>query len=168
MTEKEFKKLTRADLLEMLIEQQKQMEALQEKLAAAEAKLASREIVLDNAGSIAEASLQLNGIFEAAQAACEQYTENIRALSERQTEVCRKIQSESEENAAKLIADAESKAMLLELEGKRKYTEMVAQAETESKEYWQSVSTRLEAFYAEHAGLRQLLSSIDPALDSGK
>jgi len=168
MTEKEFKKLTRADLLEMLIEQQKQVESLQEKLSAAEEKLASRQILLDNAGSIAEASLQLSGIFEAAQTACQQYTENIQMLSERQSEVCRKIQAESEEKAAKLIADAEAKAILMTLEGKQKYTEMVAQAEKESKEYWESVSTRLEAFYAEHAGLRQLLSSIDPTLDSDK
>lgn len=41
-----------------------------------------REIELSEAGNIAQASLRLNGIFEAAQAAADQYLYNIRLLSE--------------------------------------------------------------------------------------
>lgn len=43
---------------------------------------ASREIELAEAGSIAEAALRLNGIFEAAQQAADQYLMNVRRLSE--------------------------------------------------------------------------------------
>ena len=42
----------------------------------------SRRIELEKAGSIAEASLRLNGVFEAAQKAADQYRENLRRLSE--------------------------------------------------------------------------------------
>ena len=42
----------------------------------------SRRIELEKAGSIAEASLRLNGVFEAAQKAADQYLENLRQLSE--------------------------------------------------------------------------------------
>ena len=42
----------------------------------------SRRIELEEAGSIAEASLRLNGVFEAAQKAADQYLENLRRLSE--------------------------------------------------------------------------------------
>lgn len=42
----------------------------------------SRRIELEKAGSIAEASLRLNGVFEAAQKAADQYLENLRRLSE--------------------------------------------------------------------------------------
>ena len=42
---------------------------------------ASRLIELNEAGSIAEASLRLNGIFEAAQRAAEQYLMNVKRLS---------------------------------------------------------------------------------------
>ena len=45
-------------------------------------ELASRQIRLEQAGSIAEAALKLNGVFEAAQAACNQYLENIRLQGE--------------------------------------------------------------------------------------
>ena len=44
----------------------------------------SRRIELEEAGSIAEASLRLNGVFEAAQKAADQYLENLRRLSEEQ------------------------------------------------------------------------------------
>lgn len=43
---------------------------------------ASRRIELAEAGSIAEAALRLNGIFEAAQEAADQYLMNVRELSE--------------------------------------------------------------------------------------
>ena len=103
MTEKELKRLTRADLLEMLIAQSEELRQVKERLKTAEAALANRVIEIDNAGSIAEASLRLNGVFEAAQAACEQYTENIRLLSERSKLVCRRMEEESREQAERLL-----------------------------------------------------------------
>ena len=82
MTEKEIRRLSRADLLEMLIDQTREMNELRTRLEAAEKELASRRIRLEQAGSIAEAALKLNGVFEAAQAACNQYLENIRLQGE--------------------------------------------------------------------------------------
>lgn len=80
MTDKELKKLTRMDLLELLHEQSKEIDRLQEEISNLEARLESKEIIISNAGSIAEAALRLNGIFEAAQAAAEQYLANIKRL----------------------------------------------------------------------------------------
>ena len=88
MTEKELKRLSRADLLEMLITQSKEIRRLEDKLEQAEDKLHSRQIAIDEAGSIAEASLALNGVFDAAQAAGQQYLENIQRLSLYQEAVC--------------------------------------------------------------------------------
>lgn len=45
-----------------------------------EAERTKREIKLEEAGSIAEAALRLNGIFEAAQSAADQYLHNVRLL----------------------------------------------------------------------------------------
>ncbi len=82
MTQREVRKLKRADLLELLIEQRKQIEELQAELIAVNTRLSDRTIQIEKAGSIAEAALQLNGIFEAAQNACEQYVQNIQAKNE--------------------------------------------------------------------------------------
>lgn len=78
MTKKELKKLRRTDLLEMLLELRKENDALRAKNAQLEEKLADRTIRINEAGSIAEAALRLNGLFEAAQAACDQYVQSVR------------------------------------------------------------------------------------------
>lgn len=75
MTDKELRKLSRVELLEMLLEQSKEVARLQEELNKANEQLKSREILIDEAGSIAEAALQVNGIFDVAQEAADQYLE---------------------------------------------------------------------------------------------
>lgn len=82
MTEQELRKLGRRELLEILLEQSKEVDRLQAALASAQEQLDNREIVLNEAGSIAEASLKLNGIFEVAQNAANQYLENIEKLAD--------------------------------------------------------------------------------------
>ena len=72
-----LKKLSRQDLLEMLIESEKHVEQLEKELEEAKEKLSDRRIMIENSGSIAEAALKPSGIFEAAQAAADQYLENI-------------------------------------------------------------------------------------------
>ena len=84
-----LKKLSRQDLLEMLIQEEKRIDQLEKELAEAREALKDRQIRIDTAGSIAEAALKLNGIFEAAQAAADQYLENIR---QQQTETGRDAQ----------------------------------------------------------------------------
>lgn len=78
MTEKQLKKLSRRELLEMLVVQTRKVEQLEKQLEAANRKLNDKMIVIENSGSLAEAVMQLNGVFEAAQKAAEQYLENIR------------------------------------------------------------------------------------------
>lgn len=85
MTSKELRKLKRSELLELMLAQSREIEELQRKLEEAEEELASRDIMLREAGSIAEASLRLNHIFEDAQKAADQYLENVRRMSVRQT-----------------------------------------------------------------------------------
>ena len=77
MTTKELRKLSRTELLRMLLEKTREAEQLRDELNKAKEQLQSREILLEEAGSIAEASLRLNRIFEDAQQAADQYLENV-------------------------------------------------------------------------------------------
>ena len=52
MTEKELRKLGRAELLELLLEQAREFEALEHRLNAAEAALQSQQLQLETCGSI--------------------------------------------------------------------------------------------------------------------
>lgn len=82
MTDKELRRMSRSELLEMLIEQMEENERLKQSLAQAQAELLDRRITIDRTGSIAEAALALNGVFEAADKAARQYLENIRLIAE--------------------------------------------------------------------------------------
>ena len=73
MTDKELRRLSRKELLEMLIEQMNENEELKQKLDRAESELKDRNIMIENAGSLAEAALKLNDVFEAADRAAQQY-----------------------------------------------------------------------------------------------
>lgn len=68
-----LRKLSRRQLLELMLEQSRRIDTLEKELAEARQQLENRKLELDKAGSIAEAALQLNGIFEAAQRAADQY-----------------------------------------------------------------------------------------------
>lgn len=82
MTDKELKKLSRTDLVEMLLEVTRENEQLRWELTETREKLESKMIAIENAGSLAEAALQLNGVFEAAQSACAQYAQNLQQRGE--------------------------------------------------------------------------------------
>lgn len=89
MREKKLKRLRRAELIEIIYEQQKRNEENEARIAQLEAALNERRLCLANAGSIAEAALKLNGVFSAAQAAAEQYLQSVQEL----------IKEKAEENA---------------------------------------------------------------------
>ena len=109
MTERELRRLSRTDLLELLVAQRRENEQLRCILDQTQAQLADRTIQIDKAGSIAEASLQLSGIFNAAQDSCQYYLDNIRLLSERQSQVCQQMERETKEKCDRMVAEAELK-----------------------------------------------------------
>ena len=84
MTERELRKLSRIDLLQLLLKEIKENEKLRKERKVLQEALDNKEIRIQEAGSIAEAAVQLNGIFEAAEQAASQYLENMRNLTEEQ------------------------------------------------------------------------------------
>lgn len=75
MTEKELKKLTRYQLLELLIVQTERADKLQQQVEKLQNRIDDKEIQMTVMGSIAEASLELSGVFAAAQKAADLYLE---------------------------------------------------------------------------------------------
>lgn len=106
MSQQNLKKLSRSDLLELLLEERRENERLRAELETARKKLDDRMVRLEKAGSIAEASLQLNGVFEAAEAAAAQYLENIQRLSSEKEAVCKSIEAEARKKAEIICTEA--------------------------------------------------------------
>lgn len=84
MTTRDLRKLSRGELMELLLAQGKEIQVLKERLDKAEKALENREIQLRASGTLAEAALRLNGVFEAADKACQQYMENVQRLAREQ------------------------------------------------------------------------------------
>lgn len=82
MENKELRRLSRTDLLEMLLDLSRENEQLKQEVEELRKQLNDRYIAVEEMGSLAEAALKLNGVFEAAQAACDQYIENIKFRNE--------------------------------------------------------------------------------------
>ncbi len=107
MAEDEQKKLKRSELLERLTSVMRENEKLKAELAQAHAQLADRKVEVHDAGSIAEASLKLNDVFEAAQSAADQYLDNIERLYQGRGELVREAQSKAQAILAQAQLDAE-------------------------------------------------------------
>ena len=114
MTEKELKKLNRSELLEILVAQGEKIETLEQQLADAQKALQDRRIEISSCGSIAEAALKLNHIFEDAESAAAQYLESVRL----QEKTAGRIISDAEDRAAQILKDAE-----LQSEARKEQTE---------------------------------------------
>ena len=160
MTDKDLRKLNRAELLQMLLDQSRQNDALRAQLDQANAQLASRQVALDEAGSIAEAAMQLNQVFASAQRAADQYLENIRTLSGRQEAVCAKSEAESRSKCEQMLAETQKKCQSLEEQTRARCEAMTSEAERKSAAVWDEAKLRLDQLLAQQAGLRSLLSIV--------
>lgn len=112
MTDKILKKLSRKELLEILVEQSKENDKLRAQLKEAQDQLNNRNIMLKEAGTLAEASLRINQVFEAAEAAAQQYVENAQRMSQESEDLlnrtrqrCAKIMETARENAKKIESE---------------------------------------------------------------
>ena len=84
MVKNELQKLKRAELLQILYEQSRRIDELEEALAEANKKLEDRRLIIENAGSLADAVVKINQVMEAAQAAAEQYIYNLKQGGEKE------------------------------------------------------------------------------------
>ena len=80
MTDKELRKLNRSELLELMLEQSREIDRLQEELEEAREALQERNLKIESCGSIAEAAAEVNSLFHAAQRAADMYLLNVQRI----------------------------------------------------------------------------------------
>lgn len=124
MTDKEFKRLGRAQLIEIIYRLQLQIEELTEKNASLESDLEDKRLRIDNAGDIAKAALEMNDCFRSAQNAADQYLSEIKLMRE-----------EAEAEKKRIIADAKAEA-----------ERIIAKAKKEDKDYEAIISAILTEY----------------------
>lgn len=110
MNAKELKRLRRSDLLEMLLKLRKENNQLRQELEQLQEKLESRELAVQEAGTLADAAAKVSGIFEAAQTACDLYSQNMQKRWEEQQELCLKLERSTKMKCDQMLLDAAMKA----------------------------------------------------------
>ena len=153
MTDKELRSLNRAELLEILIQVLKENEKLKMEIDGLNDRLNSRRIEIENAGSIAEAALKLNGVFEAADEAAKQYIYNMEQCEAH----CQTIEREAQEDADSIKASARAEAEKLIDDAKQNAQTITETAKCEAENYWNDTKKKLDEFLSGYNGLRELL-----------
>ena len=108
MTDKEFKRLGRSQLIDIIYQFQLQIDKLTEQNQELERELADKRLRLSNVGNIADAALEINNCFRSAQNAAEQYLNEIKAIREETEAERQRILTEARAEAAAIIAGAKN------------------------------------------------------------
>lgn len=117
MNKKKERKINKKELLEIMLAQAKRIEELEQKLEKTQKKLDSKKLTIENSGSLAEATLKLNNVFEVAQETAEQYLLNIK-------EKCKRIEIETKKECQtkteQMIKETEKQCQQREKEAEEK------------------------------------------------
>ena len=110
MTDKQLRKLSRAELVDIIFELQKNYKQLEDEYKEVREALDRKELIMSNAGSIADAAIQINGVLEAAQAAADQYLRSLKAANEDAS----KIISDAHDEGKRIVSEANKKAKMMD------------------------------------------------------
>ena len=125
-------------------DQEQEIERLKAKVSELQATIDNYEIKVEEAGTLAEASAQINNLFEAAQATVETYIENMKKRAEKSEEILADVQKQADG----IISEAEAVAQ-----------KRLAAADAEIDEKWAVIESRLLVLYESHKGLKELVES---------
>ena len=108
MPDRELRRMRRAELVEIILALKQTEDRLRAENAALSAQLQERQIHIENAGSIAQAALELNKVFEAAQAAADEYVASVRAANKNTDAAANALRAQAEAEAEQILAQAQN------------------------------------------------------------
>lgn len=153
MTDKEFKRLSRRELIDIIYELQKQNEEKGAQIKRIQSELDDKTIKISNAGSIAEAAISLNKVFETAQSAAEQYLESVQKAAEESKAKQEEIKLQGE----KLLEEAKKQAEETVSSAKEQAQNILDEAEEQSKQKWTEFESRANDLIKAHKELQNLM-----------
>lgn len=107
MTDKEFKRLNRPQLIEIIYRLQLKQEELTAENERLSKALADKRLLIDNAGNIAEAALGIHHVMQAAQDAASHYQDEMKIRAD---EEYQQILQKARDEAAQILGKAKRKA----------------------------------------------------------
>ena len=110
MPDRELRHMRRTELVEIILALKQSEDRLRAENAALAAQLQERQIHIENAGSIAQAALELNKVFEAAQAAADEYVASVLAANKNTDAAASALRAQAEAEAQQILAQAQTEA----------------------------------------------------------
>ena len=136
MADRELRRMHRAELIEIIYALKQSEDQLKAQNAALTAQLQDRQLRLESAGSIAQAALELNNVFAAAQAAADDYLHSVQASL-----------ADTNATAANTLSQARSEAKRI-----------LEQAEQEVQQRWQAFDRKANELLDQYRSTDGLLS----------
>ncbi len=152
MAENELRRLSRAELIEIIYELQKQNEQNTAQIAALQARLDDREIRIAESGSLAEAVIRVNGVLEAAQAAADQYLASLHAAN---AETDGKIAA-AEQQRDEILLQANQRADELVRKAEQEAQRIMDDANAQAAAAWDGFERKAHDLIRLHSELRTL------------
>ncbi len=150
MARKELRHMSRGELIDVIYALKKQQEELAAENEELRQQLSQRELKLQKAGSIAEAAMSLNQVFEAAQQAADQYLQSVYANCGDAEEMAKGILADANAQAQKTLEEArhQSETLLSQARAEKAQTEQECQdlrqkTEEETKARWEAFERRV-------------------------
>lgn len=147
MTDKEFKRLKRPQLIEIIYQLQLEQQKLTEEKEVLQQKLDNWQSKIEDAGSIAEATVAVSDIFEVAQRTADKYLAEIYEKNAFMEEKCNKMLKDAQEESEKLIAEARQESF-----------EIRQQAERETQAQWNEFDRKVTEMLKAHSELEGFLN----------
>ena len=150
MAGKELRHMSRGELIDVIYALKKQQEELAAENEELRQQLSQRELKLQKAGSIAEAAMSLNQVFEAAQQAADQYLQSVYANCGDAEEMAKGILADANAQAQNTLEEArrQSETLLSQAKAEKAQTEKECQdlrqkTEEETKARWEAFERRV-------------------------
>lgn len=125
MDSKKLKKLSRQDLLRMLLQQTKISEDLKKQNDDLKKQLSIKQQTVESSDSLVEAQLKLDGVFESAKDVSEKIVDGAKQ-QQAQTELyCKMMIEETQKGCKKMIDDARQEADSYLTEAKKQVQTMI-------------------------------------------
>lgn len=132
MIGKEFKNLSRRELVEIIYQLKKSEQQMQEQMTLLQNELEDKRIKISSTGSISEAAVRITNIFSTAQMTADLYLHEISCIKSETIKECEKMKEDAKQQVDEILTN-----------GKKQYDNLAAHYENDYKK-WQQLKVEIQ------------------------
>lgn len=150
MTEKEIKKLGKAETVALITAKDNEINALRLQVQQLQRQISDNMPETRSIGSIAQEALAVNGIFTAAQKAADEYLSAVMNMNDSAEKHCSEMIEQTKAHCERMLADTKHKCVSMETDAKNRSAEIICEAQDKARTALYSVTSALRDYYLRH------------------